>query len=94
MPAAMDEAFGPPGSMTVTAWPRAASSAAVQRPSTPAPMTITSGEEATGDLIGRPQPECKRYSAAMVAARFASMRAVRAACWFQSAVGRRSPNWA
>ena len=62
MPAAMEEAVGAPGSMTVTAWPRAASSAAVQRPSTPAPITITSGDEATGDQIDRPQSECKPRS--------------------------------
>jgi len=82
MPAAIEEAFGPPGSITVTAWPRSASSAAVQRPSTPAPMTITSGEEVTGDQIDRPRLFCKRsvYSAAMAAARLCSIRAVRAAC--------------
>ena len=58
----MEEAFGAPGSMTVTEWPRAANSAAVQRPRTPAPITITSGEEATGDQIDRPHSECKPRS--------------------------------
>ena len=73
MPAATALAFGPPGSTTVTAWPRAPSSAAVQRPSTPAPMTITSGEEATGDLIDRPGSLCKGAIASVPA--FAGMLA-------------------
>src|SRR5690606_32181126 len=43
IPAAIDEALAPPGSTTVTRAPRRCSSAAVHRPSAPAPRIRTSG---------------------------------------------------